>query len=116
VLAWRVSDRFGDYGLVGVVVLLHEADAVEIDTFLMSCRVLGRGVESAVFAAIAGHAQRLNASKLRGRYISTPKNALVAELYRDYGFKPVGEGYWEADNLAQFVWPEHIMRSRELAV
>lgn len=113
VLGWRVTDRFGEYGLVGVLVLVQQADAIEIDTFLMSCRVLGRGVENAVFAAIAEHARLLNASKLRGRYIPTPKNSLVADLYREHGFQPIGDGYWEANELAQFGWPEHIARSRD---
>jgi FkbH-like protein len=115
VLAWRVSDRFGEYGLVGVVVLASKADAIEIDTFLMSCRVLGRGVESAVFAAMAEYARLLNVGKLRGRYIPTPKNSLVAELYREHGFEAVGDGYWETDQLARFEWPEHITRLGDIS-
>jgi FkbH-like protein len=110
VFAWRVADRFGDYGLVGVAILLHEGDAIEIDTLLMSCRVLGRGVEEAVFAAMAGHARSLHAAKLRGRYIATQKNSLVADLYRNQGFKPKGDGMWESDELEKFVWPDHIAR------
>ena len=96
--------------MVGVSVLMSKADAIEIDTFLMSCRVLGRGVENAVFAAMAEHARLLNARKLRGRYIPTPKNSLVADLYREHGFQAMGDGYWEADELARFEWPEHIAR------
>ncbi|MGO4843857.1 hypothetical protein AB4144_67415, partial [Rhizobiaceae sp. 2RAB30] len=52
VLAWRVSDRYGDYGLVGVLILEHAEDQTEVETLLMSCRVLGRGVERAIFAAL----------------------------------------------------------------
>jgi FkbH-like protein len=110
VLAWRVADRFGDYGLVGVMILVREADYIDIDTFLMSCRVLGRGVENAVFAAAADHARRQQAVKLRGRFIPTQKNALVAELYREHGFSPIGDGYWESESLDAFPWPAHIRR------
>jgi FkbH-like protein len=108
--AWRVADRFGDYGLVGVVILIRTANAIDIDTLLMSCRVLGRGVENAVFAAVAAYARLQNASKLRGQYIPTPKNSLVADLYRDQGFKPLGDGHWESDDLEKFLWPAHITR------
>lgn len=108
--AWRVADRFGDYGLVGVVILIRTANAIDIDTLLMSCRVLGRGVENAVFAAVAAYARLQNASKLRGQYIPTPKNSLVADLYRDQGFIPVGDGCWESDDLEKFLWPAHITR------
>jgi len=110
VFAWRVADRFGDYGLVGVAILLHEGDVIDIDTLLMSCRVLGRGVEQAIFAAMAAHARSLAASTLRGRYIATQKNSLVADLYRDQGFSPKGDGIWESDELDKCVWPDHIAR------
>lgn len=114
--AWRVADRFGDYGLVGVVILLRAADFIDIDTFLMSCRVLGRGIESAVFAAVAAYARLLNATKLRGRYVPTPKNSLVADLYRDHGFKPMGDCYWESDDLDRFFWPAHITRAGDASL
>jgi FkbH-like protein len=110
IFAWRVADRFGDYGLVGVVILMRADDAIDIDTLLMSCRVLGRGVEDAVFAAITAHARLQNATKLRGRYVPTQKNALVADLYRAHGFKPIGDCQWEADDLDRFSWPSHITR------
>jgi predicted enzyme involved in methoxymalonyl-ACP biosynthesis len=76
----------------------------------MSCRVLGRGVEDAVFAAIADYAALQNATKLRGQYVPTNKNSLVADLYRDHGFRPVGDGYWESDDLGGLSWPAHIAR------
>ena len=112
VFAWRVADRFGDYGLVGVAILMHTAgDFIVIDTFLMSCRVLGRGVENAVFAAMAAYARLQGATKLRGRYIPTQKNSLVADLYRDHGFIPTGDSYWETGDLNKFLWPAHITRA-----
>jgi FkbH-like protein len=111
VFAWRVADRFGDYGLVGVVILKPAAESVEIETFLMSCRVLGRGVEDAVLGAIVTCARRWGAAGIRGQYVPTPKNSLVANLYRNHGFKELGDGYWEANDLARFSWPVHINRA-----
>lgn len=55
-LAVRVADRFGDYGLVGVVLYDTEADRFKLDTFLLSCRVLGRGVEHSVLSGIGQRA------------------------------------------------------------
>jgi FkbH-like protein len=110
VLAWRVADRFGDYGLVGVLVLRRAGDVIDLDTFLMSCRVLGRGVERAVVAAVADYARLEGASRIRGEYIPSNKNALVANLYADYGFSAVGGGHWETVDLTQYGWPSHISR------
>ncbi|HEY2900311.1 MAG TPA: HAD-IIIC family phosphatase, partial [Polyangia bacterium] len=50
--AVEVRDRFGDYGLVGVMIVGHDVDALAVDTFLLSCRVLGRGVEHAMVRAV----------------------------------------------------------------
>jgi FkbH-like protein len=113
IFAWRVADRFGDYGLVGVVILLRTGNVIDIDTFLMSCRVLGRGVESAVFAAVGAYARLQNAGKLQGRYIPTQKNSLVVDLYRDHGFKSIGNGNWELDDFDRILWPAHITRVGE---
>jgi FkbH-like protein len=55
-LAVRVADRFGDYGLVGVVLYEVEADRFKLDTFLLSCRVLGRGVEHTILSSIGQRA------------------------------------------------------------
>ena len=72
--AVRVSDRFGDYGLVGVVVAVEAADAIDVDTLLLSCRVLGRGVEHAMLASLGRLAQERGKPTVRLRLIRTPKN------------------------------------------
>lgn len=110
VLAWRVSDRFGDYGLVGVAILLCGSDRVEIETLLMSCRVLGRGVESAVLAGIREIAQGLGATRLEGSFVPTAKNHPAASLYPDHGFAEVSPGRWVIDTSANLVWPADIAR------
>jgi FkbH-like protein len=100
----RVRDRFGDNGLTAVAIAgPAHADTWSIDTFLMSCRVMGRGVETAMFAWIADEARRAGARSLRGRYLPTAKNSMVRDLYRQHGFTLVeGDGRkgpttWELD-------------------
>jgi FkbH-like protein len=84
-----LSDRFSDNGIVGVLILRQRsARQWEVDTFLMSCRIIGRTVEN----AFVGHACRAlkerGANELIGEYIPTKKNALAANIYRDLGFEP----------------------------
>ena len=86
VCAIRVSDRFGDYGVVGVAIADVTADTWSIDTFLVSCRVLGRGVETALLSALASEATRRGATRLIGSYAPTRKNGQVAEFYPNHGF------------------------------
>lgn len=109
-LAWRVSDRFGDYGLVGVLILKHDGEQAEIETLLMSCRVLGRGVERSVFAALCDLLRARGARRLVGTYLKTSKNQLVASLYRDHGFQQVSPEEWVLEDFTRIGWPEEIAR------
>lgn len=93
----RVKDRYADNGLVGVAISKLEDGVCEIDTFLMSCRVIGRTVETALLAKIAADAKERGASTLRGRFLPTKKNAPAAEFYREHGFEEGGEGAWSLD-------------------
>jgi FkbH-like protein len=88
VYAIRVTDRFGDYGMVGVAVVERDRETSTIETLLLSCRVLARGVESAFLAAIADDAVAHGSTRLVGRYEPTPKNSQVATFYADHGFEP----------------------------
>jgi FkbH-like protein len=109
VLAIRVADRFGDYGLVGVVLLHRTRRRVEIETLLLSCRVLGRGVEEAIFAKIAEIARNAGAHEIVGEYIPTKKNAMVSGLYKAHHYLSEPGGHrWITRDLSAFVWPEHI--------
>jgi predicted enzyme involved in methoxymalonyl-ACP biosynthesis len=74
---------------VGTAIVDVEGDTWTIDTFLMSCRVLGRGVESAFLAAVADDAAAAGAVRLVGRYEPTRKNAQVATFYTAHGFTEV---------------------------
>jgi FkbH-like protein len=88
---YRLADRFGDNGIISVVVVARDsADDARIDLWLMSCRVLGRKVEEAILADVVVRARALGARRLIGEYSPTAKNALVRELYPRLGFKEVG--------------------------
>ena len=82
----RVRDRFGDNGLVGVAILHREADYCEIDTLLLSCRVIGRTVETAFLSFLASHAREGGASRLQGWFRPTTKNQPARDFYPGHGF------------------------------
>ena len=82
-----VKDRFGDFGLINVVICRHTDDAVEVDTFVMSCRVLQRGVEQLAMNRVFDYARQVGARNVIGRHISTAKNAMVKDFYPQFGFE-----------------------------
>lgn len=88
----RLSDLFGDSGMISVVICRKAPRLWQIDTWLMSCRVLGRKVENAVLNRLAADARREGAESLVGAYVPTPKNKLVEQHYEKLGFRPAEEG------------------------
>lgn len=109
VLTCDVSDRFGDYGLVGVVILtgLGEPEWT-VDTLLLSCRVLGREVEFAVLAAVERLAERQAAKGLIGVYTPTAKNGQVADLYERAGFEKTSDREFLWNTGYETKVPKHI--------
>ena len=89
--AMRASDRFGDSGLTGVLIAVPEGVNLRIDTWLMSCRVLGRRLEEAMFAALARWAAANGYKQIIGEHIPTAKNSQVADLYPRLGFAAAGQ-------------------------
>ncbi len=86
-LQLRLVDRFGDNGIIGIVIgHKNSAGEIALDTWLMSCRVLGRGVEKATLNIVAEEALRLGATALRGSYRATSKNEMVRGHYPGLGF------------------------------
>jgi len=106
----RLTDIFGDNGMISVVICRPGAAATwEIDTWLMSCRVLGRGVEQMVLREILEHARARGVKKLIGTYLPTDRNKLVIDHYGKLGFAKVSEdksssARWEL--LVEGVEPE----------
>jgi FkbH-like protein len=89
VYSLRVGDRFGDAGLTGVVLLRWRGEVAEVDAFLMSCRVIGRGVEFSVWPFIARDALAKGCRRLEATYRPTAKNAQVADFYERLGLAVV---------------------------
>jgi FkbH-like protein len=85
-VAIRVRDRFGDAGVVGLALARTDGDFCLVDSLLLSCRVIGRGIETALLAHIAENAIRAGANRLVGEFIATKKNAPCADFYLDHGF------------------------------
>lgn len=95
--SFTLEDKFGDNGLICVVILKREnSDTYFIDTWFMSCRVLKRGMENFVLNTIANYAQNQKASFLKGEYIATAKNEMVKDHYKNLGFNS-SDGFWILD-------------------
>jgi len=88
----RLRDRFGDHGLISVVILHFKNGVAEIDTWLMSCRVLKRQVEEVVLNEILRQARARSCREVRGIYLPTEKNGIVKDLFSKFGFIPQEKG------------------------
>lgn len=81
-----LRDKFGDYGMISVLIGFQSDETLEIDTWLMSCRVIGRDVEKAVFQELIKYCKKSNIQYITGRYIKSDRNSLVKEHYSQLGF------------------------------
>jgi FkbH-like protein len=88
--ALRARDRFGDHGIVGTALVRASEDSWTVDSFLLSCRVIGHGVETALLAKITDEAQAAGAAELVGEFIETAKNAPARDFYSRHGFQEIG--------------------------
>jgi len=100
----RLSDRFGDNGLVSVLVGRVAGETVEIDVWLMSCRVLKREMELAMFDALVEQCRTRGVRKIIGVYIPTKKNRMVSGLYGELGFTS-SERYEDGRQVWEYVVP-----------
>jgi FkbH-like protein len=99
----KLKDRFGDNGLISIVLGRKDTDALHMDLWLMSCRVLKRDMEIAMLDAVAERARTSNLQKIIGYYLPTAKNAMVSDFYPKLGFhavvsppgSPEGATTWE---------------------
>ncbi|MEO6571560.1 MAG: HAD-IIIC family phosphatase, partial [Ilumatobacteraceae bacterium] len=89
--AVEVHDRFGEYGIVGVVIARRDGDHWDLDTVLMSCRVLGRGVETAMLAAVIDDLRHDRPGDVVAHHLDSGRNQLVASLFPDHGFEPIAD-------------------------
>jgi FkbH-like protein len=90
-LQFRLLDRFGDNGIIALVIgNLTDDGALLLDTWLMSCRVLGRQVEAATLNVVVRRARKMGATSLLGVFRPSAKNAMVSDHYPKLGFEPYG--------------------------
>jgi FkbH-like protein len=118
-LCGRLTDRFGDNGLVSVLVGQIVDEALQLDVWLMSCRVFKREMELAMFDALVEDCQRRGIRKIIGVYIPSKKNSIVAGHYSSLGFSAIG-GRSEGGELWSYNVPSsyspkalHIRRSEQ---
>ena len=95
VMAIRVRDRYGDHGLVGVAITRDQQAECHVDTFLLSCRVIGRSVETALLAGVADSARARGCTRLAGRFLPTKKNAPARSFYERHGFRLLSQSEQE---------------------
>ena len=107
----RLSDCFGDNGMISVIICRRREADWEIDTWLMSCRVLGRKVEQAVLEVLCEQASNRGIRRLMGTYRPTERNGLVKDHYANLGFLPL-----ESNPNGTTVWALDVdsVRSRDL--
>jgi FkbH-like protein len=110
VFVFRVSDRFDDYGLTGIVSVAIEEGAAHLTDFLLSCRVMGRGVEQTMLHAVAEHARSLGLVRLAATYLPTDRNAPCKHFFDEQSrFSRSADGHrYEWDLRVPYPLPEHI--------
>jgi FkbH-like protein len=96
VITFRVADRFGDSGLTGLIGLACDGRSARLTDFLVSCRVLGRGVEETLLHVAINHARAQNAVELVAEFVPTDRNKPCLEFFRRSGLRADGDG--------RFVW------------
>ena len=97
---WRVytmsvADRFGDLGLTGIAIAIPGAEVWHIDSFLLSCRVIGKSVETALLARIAADARQARATALSAEFVDSGRNQVAGTFLSNHGFTAAGDGRWE---------------------
>ena len=107
----QVEDKFGDNGITGVYIINKDnKQEWTIDTFLLSCRIIGRGVEDGMLHQIIEKARKEGVSKIRGEYIKTKKNKPAENFFPTFGFKKEGN-FWIFDTKNHFKKPQHLVIS-----
>ena len=107
----EVTDRFGDYGLVGVCILRCPPDraaTVEIDSLLISCRALGRGVEEAVLFGIVEHMRECGCRHLEAEFVSGPRNQPIVDFLKRSDFSQTQPDRFEMSVENSCSLPDHV--------
>ena len=104
----QVTDKFGDNGITGTYIIEKKDDEEWIiDTFLLSCRIMGRGVEEIMMNQIIDNAKLSGVKRIKGEFIPTAKNKPAENFYKKLGFKKENE-FWVFNTVDTMKKPEHI--------
>lgn len=107
----QIQDKFGDNGITGVYIVSKEnKQEWLIDTFLLSCRVMGRGIEEALLGQIIERAKMEGIKKVKAQYIKTKKNKPAENFLSDFGFVRNGD-IWVFETTKSIKKPEHLVIS-----
>ena len=108
----QVSDKFGDNGITGIFIINKQNNVWILDTFLLSCRIMGRGVEQGILSHILNEAKNANVKKVIGEYIPTDKNKPCKDFLEKSGFKEEGN-YWSFDLKDIIKMPDYLTVDRD---
>ncbi|MBW2976548.1 HAD-IIIC family phosphatase [Candidatus Woesearchaeota archaeon] len=112
VVSIKVEDKFGDNGITGAAIAEKGRDKWRIDTFLLSCRVIGRRVEEALLAYVLKEAKKEKAKAMIGEFIPTKKNVVAKDFFKDNHFKLIKKEkemeIWEYDLAREYKSPDFI--------
>jgi len=107
-----VEDKFGDNGMTGLTIVIKEGKKWIIDTFLLSCRVIGRRVEETLIYTVLEEARRFNVEEIQGSYRATDRNGLCRDFYKKMGFQlnkeDTGADVWAYNPTKAFPKPKSI--------
>ena len=103
----QVIDKFGDNGVTGVYIVKKNEKSWIIDTFLLSCRIMGRGIEDAILSQILKDAKENNVEEIKAEFIPTEKNKPSENFLSDYGFKKQ-DNFWVYKLNNDIKSPKHL--------
>ena len=109
ILTIRLADRLGDNGIISALILRKQGSDLIVDTWIMSCRVLGRRVEEFTLDLMVDRAREMGCKRLLGKFVATAKNSLVAELYPRLGFDLLNDN--GPEKLFGFAVVDHVPSS-----
>ncbi len=113
---FRVADKFGDYGLTGILGLARNGESLTITDYLLSCRVMGRGIEELMLAVAVDRAQAAGAAEVKAEYIPTAKNTpCLAFFMRNSGFKANDDHSFTWQASKTYARPPHIAVNKSRA-
>jgi len=113
IISIRVTDKFGDNGLTGLVIIsIKDSVNWHIETFLLSCRVIGRKAEEVLLAYVINEAKANNAKFVFGYFNESKKNSLVKDFYLRNGFEMIDRTVqgdtWRFDTMNNYKFPSYI--------